>query len=106
MESAGSATIIALTDDVIVGYASLAVREQPRFYKVKRIGVVSGLMVAKEHRRKGIATRLFAQARAFCLRNDISYFTVFTAVANQAAVRFCERNGMTALHTTFIGEIG
>ena len=52
----------------------------------------------------GTATRLLAEARAFFLRSGIKYFTVFTAVANQAAIKFYERNGMTPLHTTLIGE--
>jgi ribosomal protein S18 acetylase RimI-like enzyme len=104
MESDDSATIIALIDDVIVGYAYVALKDQPGFYKVKRIGAISGLMVAKEHRRKGVATRLLAEARAFFVGNGIKYFTVFTAVANQAAIKFYERNGMTPLHTTLIGE--
>jgi ribosomal protein S18 acetylase RimI-like enzyme len=106
MESDSSTTIIALVDDVIVGYASVTVRDQARFYKVKRVGVISGLMVAREHRRQGIATKLLAEARAFFARNGIKYFTVFTAVANQAALEFYKRDGMEPLHTTFIGEIG
>ncbi|MCK4871945.1 MAG: GNAT family N-acetyltransferase [Phycisphaerales bacterium] len=104
MESDSSATIIALVDDAIVGYASVAVREQPRFYRIKKVGAVSGLMVAKEHRRQGIATRLLAEAKAYFQRNGIRYFTVYTAVANQAAITFYEQNGMAALHTAFIGE--
>ena len=106
MESGHSATLIALIDDLIVGYASVTVRDQPGFYKIKRVGAISGLMVAKEHRRKGIATRLLAEARAFFLQNGVRYFTVFTAVANHAALRLYERNGLTPLHTTLIGEIG
>lgn len=104
MESDSSATIIALVDDAIVGYASVAVREQPRFYKVKRIGAISGLMVAKDHRRKGIATRLLAEAKAYFQRRGIRFFTVYTAAVNQAAVKFYEKNGMAVLHTTLIGE--
>lgn len=104
MTSNSSATFIALIDDSIVGYALVAIREQPRFYKIKKIGAVSGLMVAKEHRRKGVASRLLTEAKAYCRRNGIKYFTLYTAVANKAAGRFYEQNGMTALHTTFIGE--
>lgn len=104
MESSGSATFIALLDNTIVGYALVAVREQPRFYKIKKVGVISGLIVAKNHRRKGIATRLIAESKAYFQRNGIRYFTLYTAVANQGATRFYEQNGMAALHTSFIGE--
>jgi ribosomal protein S18 acetylase RimI-like enzyme len=91
-------------DDEIVGYASVAVRDQLRFYKVKRVGAISGLMVAKEHRRQGIATRLLAEARDFFRRHGIRFFTVYTAAANQGAIELYEHNGMSVLHTTFIGE--
>lgn len=104
MESDSSASIVALVDGAIVGYASVAIREQPRFYKIKRIGTISGLMVAKDHRRKGIATRLLAEARAYFERRGIRYFTAYTAAVNQPAVRFYQQNGMAVLHTTFIGE--
>jgi ribosomal protein S18 acetylase RimI-like enzyme len=104
MESEDSATFITLVDGAIVGYASVAVREQPPFYRTQRFGALSGLMVAKDHRRKGIATRLLAEAIDYFRRRGIRYFTVYTAVANEAAVRFYEQNGMAVLHSTFIGE--
>jgi ribosomal protein S18 acetylase RimI-like enzyme len=104
MESKSSATIIALLDDAIVGYALVAVREQPGFYKIKKVGVISGLMVSKNHRREGLGTRLLAESKAYFHRNGIKYFTLYTAVANQGATRFYEKNGMAALHTSFIGE--
>lgn len=104
MESGDSATIIALVDSEIVGYTSIAIRTQPDFYRIKRVGAISGLMVAKEHRRRGIATQLFAEAKAYFQRSGIKYFTVYTAVANQGAIEFYERNGMTLLHTTLIGD--
>lgn len=102
--SAESATFVAILDGRAVGYIAAHVRAQAEFYKVKEVGAISGLMVHRDHRRKGIATRLLAEARAFFLRHGIRYFTVYTAVANQAALEFYERNGMTALHTTLIGE--
>ena len=104
MESDSSATIVALVGGAIVGYASVAIRDQPGFYKIKRVGAISGLMVAKDHRRKGIASQLLAEAKDFFQRRGIRFFIVYTAAANRAAVEFYERNGMAVLHTTFIGE--
>ena len=104
MESDSSATIIALIDNAIVGYASVSVREQPHFYKIKKVGSISALMVARDQRRKGIATRLLAESKAFFQSNRIKYFTFYTAATNQAAIKFYEKNGMAVLHTVFIGE--
>ncbi|PKK82965.1 MAG: hypothetical protein CVT49_10905 [candidate division Zixibacteria bacterium HGW-Zixibacteria-1] len=104
MTSDTSATIIALVDDRIAGYASVAVREQPRFYKIKKVGAISALMVAEEYRRRGIATQLLAESKAYFRRQGIKYFTFYTATANLAAIRLYEKCGMAVLHTAFIGE--
>ena len=79
-------------------------REQPHFYKIKKVGAISGLMVAKDHRRKGIGSRLLAESKAYFRRKGIKYFTLYTAVANRGASRFYEQNGMEAVHTSFLGE--
>ncbi len=104
MESDSSATLIALLDGEIVGYASVAVREQPRFYKIRKVGSISALMVAKDYRRRGIATQLLREAKAYFQRHGIKYFTFFTSVANQDAISLYEKLGMVPLHTSFIGE--
>jgi ribosomal protein S18 acetylase RimI-like enzyme len=98
------ATFIASAKGRIVGYITVFVRTQAPFWKIKRVGAISGLMVCRDHRRQGIATRLLAEAIAFFQRREIKFFTTYTAVANDAAVRFFERNGMVPLHTTLIGD--
>lgn len=101
-----SATFIAIVDGRTVGYMTIHVRSQEDFYKVKKVGAISGLMVHREHRRKGIATRLLAEARSFLDGKGVVYFTVYTASANEGAFRFYERNGMAPLHVTMVGETG
>jgi len=104
ISSDSSKTIIALVDDAIVGYASIVVRDQPEFYRVKRVGAISGLMVEPAFRRQGIATRLLAEAKRWFREKGVRYFTVYTATGNAAAVEFYSRSGMQPLHTTLIGE--
>jgi len=104
IQSSDSATIIAIIDGAIVGYASIAIREQPRFYKIKVVGVISALMIRKEYRRRGIATRILEEASIYFRENGIKYFTFYTAVTNQAAVRLYDKLGMSPLHFSFIGE--
>ena len=58
------AAFVATKDRQIVGYITVYVQSQPSYWKVKRVGHVSGLMVEEEHRRSGIATRLLAEADA------------------------------------------
>ena len=104
LDSDNSATIVALVDQTIVGYASVTVREQPGFYKIKKVGAISALMVAGEHRRKGIATRLLEEARSFFSRNGIKYYTLYTATANRAAIKLYNKIGLKELHSSFIGN--
>jgi len=104
VDSDDSATLVALDDNKIVGYALLAIRDQPGFYKIKKIGAISGLMVANAHRRKGIATQLLNKSKEFFRRHEVTYFTLYTAVSNDGASRFYENAGLSPLHTVFLGE--
>ena len=91
-------------DNVIVGYASVVIREQPRFYKIKKVGAISALMVTKEHRRKGIATLLLKESKAFFKHHGIKYYTLYTSFANKGAIKFYEKIGLEKIHTAFLGE--
>jgi ribosomal protein S18 acetylase RimI-like enzyme len=81
------------------------VRTQASFWSVRRVGSISGLMVCRDYRRRGVATALLGEAIAFLQRRGVEYFTTYTAVANQAAAEFYKRSGMVPLHTTFLGEV-
>ena len=99
-----SATFVAVHDGSIIGYITVYVRSQEDFFKIKTIGAVSGMMVHMDHRRKGIGTRLMTEARTFLQNKGVAYFTVYTACANEGALRFYERNGMTPLYATMVGQ--
>jgi GNAT superfamily N-acetyltransferase len=100
-----SATFVAAVEHRVVGSITVHIRQQAPFYKVGRIGAISGLMVSAEWRRRGIATRLLAKARDWFREKQVQYFTVYTATANAGAIQFYGQSGMQPLHTTFIGEI-
>ncbi len=106
VDSDSDATFVALLDQRVVGYITVHVRPQAGFYRVKKVGAISGLMVQCEQRRSGIGACLLARAQAFFKSHGIKYFTVYTAVTNAFAVRFYQANGMDPLYTTLVGEIG
>jgi len=99
------ATFVAMLDRKTIGYITVHVRPQPAFYRMNKVGAISGLMVQREHRRSGIASRLLAKAQAFFKDQGVRYFSVYTAISNDAALRFYETNGMAPLYTTFIGKV-
>lgn len=105
IESEDSAAFIAVAEDRIVGYITVSVRSRPSFYRVKRVGTISGLMIHKDHRRRGIAGQLFARAVDFFEEKGVKYFTLYTATANQAAIRFYEQHGMAPLQTIMMGQL-
>ena len=103
--SAESETFVAVEEATAVGYITVSVRTQPSFYKVKKVGAISGFMVQKDSRHRGIGTELLAAATGFFQEKGVRYYTVYTSINNHAAITFYEINGMTPLNTTFIGEI-
>jgi ribosomal protein S18 acetylase RimI-like enzyme len=105
MASDDGAVIVSLVEGKIVGYITVRVRQQERFWRIKKVGVISGLMVHRGYRRRGIGERLLARAKAFFAENQVSYFTVFTAAGNQGALDFYVQNGMSPLYTTMMGRV-
>jgi ribosomal protein S18 acetylase RimI-like enzyme len=99
------ATFIATAQGKIVGHITVFVGTQASFWRVKRVGSISGLMVCRDYRRRGIATALLAKAIGFFRKRGIKYLTTHTAVANQAAMEFYKRSGTVPLHITFISEV-
>jgi ribosomal protein S18 acetylase RimI-like enzyme len=103
--SENGASFVAVEGDTIIGYITVFLRDQEPFWAVKRIGVISGLMVNTDHRRRGVASALLAAAKGFFESGGVNYFTVYTAATNGPAIAFYERRGLSPLHTTLIGSL-
>lgn len=106
LQNENGAAFIALEDGAIVGYITVHIREQEPLWAVKMVGAISGLMVRRDHRRRGIARRLAAEAKRFFDERGAEYFTVYTSAANDAAITLYRQCGMTPLYTTLIGKSG
>jgi ribosomal protein S18 acetylase RimI-like enzyme len=98
-----AAAFAAYAGDRPIGYVTVSTKPQPPFNRVKKVGVVSGLMVAKACRRRGIALRLISRVNRFLRQRRVKYFTVYTAVTNAAALLFYSRIGMTPYQLTMVG---
>lgn len=97
--------IVALDQGRIVGYITVYVRKQAGYWKVKQIGDISGLMVQKAYRRRGIGRQLMDKAKSFFEKKGVKHFTVYTAVENRGAIEFYEQSGLQPLFTTMQGEV-
>ncbi len=98
-------TFIAIEGEKIVGYITVYIKSQADYWKIKEVGNISGFMVHKAYRRKGIGRQMLAEAGLFFEKKGVKYFTAFTSVANYGALEFYEECGMTSLCTTMLGEV-
>lgn len=105
IESDDAATYVAAADGRDVAYITVRVANQAPSYAVRRVGVISGLMVHPDHRRRGIARRLVARAEAFFGERGARYYTVYTAATNRAALTCYERLGLAPLHINLLGTV-
>ena len=83
----------------MVGYITVFVRPQARFYRVKQVGAISGLMDTATIVAQA-SPGAFGRRAGFLSRARRAVFHRHTAVANRAAVRFYEiaRPGAPARH--------
>lgn len=96
---------VAVDGARIIGYITVYVKDQADYWQIKRVGDISGLMVQRRYRHKGIANRLLSKAKEFFMSQDLKYYTVFTAVKNRGALDFYQTNGLVSLYDTMIGEV-
>jgi ribosomal protein S18 acetylase RimI-like enzyme len=104
IDHADGKTYIAIDDEKIIGYITVYVKSQPGYWKIKKVGDISGLMVRKEYRRRGIGQRLLSEAASFFKSKGVKYFTLFTSSENHTALKFYEKCGLTTLYTTMLGD--
>lgn len=99
------AAFVAVQDGRIAAYITLYVQEQPSYWRVRRVGHISGLMVEPESRRLGIASQLLVEAQRFFAAQGIEYYTVYTAVANDGAIGFYRARGLEPLYVHLLGQV-
>lgn len=96
---------IAILDNKVVGYITVVIKKQPPYWHIKKVGDISGLMVQKEYRHRGIASQLLKYAMEFFKEKNVKYYTLFTSVNNHDAIAFYKKCGMEPLYTTLVGDI-
>lgn len=96
---------IAKKDNKIIGYITLYIKEQANFMEIKKIGEISGLMVNKKYRKKGIGNSLMDKAKEYFKNKRAEYYELFTAIKNKNAIKFYKNNGMEEIKLTLLGKI-
>lgn len=106
LEEDDRAAFVACRSGRIVGYVTAIVQTRPAYWSVRSVGHVSGLMVDRAYRRRGIGSQLLAQAEADFGERGARYYTLYTAVANEDALAFYRNRGMEPLYVHLVGEVG
>ncbi len=96
---------IAADGERIVGYITVYIRDQEDYWRIKKVGEISGLMVGHEYRCQGVGHLLLDIAQKFFKSFGLKYYTVFTALENRAGIDFYLHHGLEPLYTTLLGEI-
>lgn len=95
---------LAYSEGHVIGYITVYIKEQPTYWSVKKVGDISGLMVHKDYRNKGLGSRLLSEAKAFFGDMGVRYYTVYTSVNNSNAINLYRKCGMMSLNTTLLGD--
>jgi len=101
-----SRTILALDDGAVIGFMSVSMRVRtPPFYRIKRIGHGSVLIVKKEYRRRGIAALLIKEAMRWFKSKGVKYFDLETSAKNKKAIEFYRKHRFELLRVQFLGKV-
>ena len=96
---------VVMYEEKIIGYITLVINNQPDFWKIKKVGSISGLMVDKNFRKNGIGTKLVKTGIEYFKQKNIKYYTVFTSVNNINGILMYKKCGFEELQTILYGKI-
>jgi ribosomal protein S18 acetylase RimI-like enzyme len=88
-----STVFCACVGGEIVGYVSVAIQQAAPVLTFERFGMIQDEVVAPEHRRSGVGTKLFEAARRWCRRRGVRIIQLMVAPQNSAAVGFWKKMG-------------
>ena len=105
LDNENSNVFIAIEQDKIVAYISFNIKSRLSFFKIKKVGEISGLMVNKEYRKKGIAKQLLEKTIEWFKSKNINHYILETSSKNDGAIKFYTSLGLNPLRTQLIGKI-
>lgn len=98
MRSRNSLLLVAEDKGSIAGFSMNFIKPNNPIYKVRKLGQINGLYVARPSRRKGIATAFRREAFAWFRRNKVRYACITYHSCNPDAGRIYEGWGFRVFH--------
>ena len=85
--------LVAISEEVVVGYVIARIVESPPHHHIQRVGVVDGMGVTSGFRGKGIGSALYERVLNWMLMNQIERLDTYVATKNPRAQAFWKRKG-------------
>jgi ribosomal protein S18 acetylase RimI-like enzyme len=100
VEASDAAYILAEMDSKLVGFVNLKKAAHPNYpmFKPHEFALIENLVVDEAHRRKGVGTILFEEARKWALARDLKHIQLTVWVANAPATAFYAKLGFKPIH--------
>ncbi|MBU0894824.1 MAG: GNAT family N-acetyltransferase [Nanoarchaeota archaeon] len=97
--------IVAEIDGKVVGYKEFFIKEQDKFFKIKKYGYLDSTVVHKNYRKKGIAKKLTQEALKILKKNGIKYFKSNVYLKNKTALKTWKKIGFKKLSVNLFKEL-
>jgi ribosomal protein S18 acetylase RimI-like enzyme len=93
LEDENTLFLCGTVDSNIVGFIIGKIQENRPLMSPRRVGYISILVVAEEHRGRGIGKALWEELREWFLSKGISYCELYTEIGNDLSGSFWENRG-------------
>ena len=97
--------LIAESDGMIVGFSLSFLRKYPATWLSENYGEINDISVTKEHRRKGIGTKLVNKTIEWFKSRGIKRSEVKIATTNEVSLNFWRKIGMASYLETMYMDI-
>lgn len=101
----GAYVIVAILNDVIVGYLAGSINDKGSYEEVQ-YGEVNNMFIKSECRGYGVGQLLISHFKQYCISNGINNLTVTASVKNTNAIEFYRKNGFEDFNLTLTMYIG
>ena len=105
IENDSALPLVAESDGMIVGFSLSFLRKYPATWLSENYGEINDISVTKEHRRKGIGTKLVYKSIEWFKSKGIKRSEVKITTTNEVSLKFWRKIGMISYLETMYMDI-
>jgi len=96
---------VAVEEKIVVGYTEFYIKDNDKFFKVRRFGYMDTIVVHKDFRRKGIGKELTKFVLDFLKKKGIKYVRANVYNKNETALKVWKKAGFEFQSTQLFKKI-